>query len=407
MSAEVAAPIRQRSGFLWLYAFAWAGGAVAYVPFLTILLPMRLAAMTADGRVEWLARISFVGAVAASAGGIFFGWLSDRTGHRRRWIVAGLFLTMLLMQAVPLARTPLELLGLIVLWQLSLNMMLAPLAAWAADHVPPGQLGTLGGLLAFAPAIGALAGTIVTFPGLADANGRLMLVAVLMFCSIAPALLFATPAGAEMEVGPGAAPQRSTPAARRARYGMWLARLLVQIAEAALFAYLYFYFRSIDPTRSDSSIARLFGIVLGVAVPVALLVGRWADRRRQPILPLAVCAGLAAVGLVAMALAHSVTQASAGYVLFTLSTTIFLSLHTAQTLRVLPRAEHRGRDLGLFNLTNTVPSLIMPWLTLSIVPIFGFPGLFFILAGFALAASLLLAAISRDPGATIAAGSAR
>jgi MFS family permease len=393
---EASAPSRQSSGFLWLYALAWAGGAVAYVPFLTILLPMRLAAMTADGQVEWLARMTFTGAVAASIGGIFFGWLSDRTGYRRRWIVAGLILTMVLMQTVPLATTPLALLGLIILWQLSLNMMLAPLAAWAADHLPPGQLGTLGGLLAFAPAIGALAGTIVTIPGLADANGRLALVAILVFCAIAPALLFATPVAATMpaEVQDAVA-DRSSPAARRARYGMWLARLLVQIAEAALFAYLYYYFRSIDPNRSDSSIARLFGIVLGVAVPVALLVGRWADRRRQPILPLAVCAGLAAAGLVAMALAHSVMQASAGYVLFTLSTTIFLSLHTAQTLRVLPRAEHRGRDLGVFNLTNTVPSLIMPWLTLSIVPIFGFQGLFMILAGFALCAGLLLAAISR------------
>jgi MFS family permease len=393
---EASAPSRQSSGFLWLYALAWAGGAVAYVPFLTILLPMRLAAMTAGGRVEWLARMTFTGAVAASIGGIFFGWLSDRTGHRRRWIVAGLILTMILMQAVPLAATPVALLGLIILWQLSLNMMLAPLAAWAADHLPPDQLGTLGGLLAFAPAIGALAGTIVTIPGLADANGRLALVAILVFCAIAPALLFATPVAATTpaEVQDAIA-DRSSPAARRARYGMWLARLLVQIAEAALFAYLYYYFRSIDPNRSDSSIARLFGIVLGVAVPVALLVGRWADRRHQPIVPLVVCAALATLGLVAMALARNVTQATAGYILFTLSTTIFLSLHTAQTLRVLPRAEHRGRDLGVFNLTNTVPSLIMPWLTLSVVPIFGFQGLFMILAGFALCASLLLAAISR------------
>jgi MFS family permease len=393
---EASAPRRQSSGFLWLYALAWAGGAVAYVPFLTILLPMRLAAMTAGGRVEWLARMTFTGAVAASIGGIFFGWLSDRTGHRRRWIVAGLILTMILMQAVPLAATPVGLLGLIILWQLSLNMMLAPLAAWAADHLPPDQLGTLGGLLAFAPAIGALAGTIVTIPGLADANGRLALVAILVFCAIAPALLFATPVAATTpaEVQDAIA-DRSSPAARRARYGMWLARLLVQIAEAALFAYLYYYFRSIDPNRSDSSIARLFGIVLGVAVPVALLVGRWADRRHQPIVPLVVCAALATLGLVAMALARNVTQATAGYILFTLSTTIFLSLHTAQTLRVLPRAEHRGRDLGVFNLTNTVPSLIMPWLTLSVVPIFGFQGLFMILAGFALCASLLLAAISR------------
>jgi MFS family permease len=391
---EAPAPARQPYGFLWLYALAWAGGAVAYVPFLTILLPMRLATMTGSGKVEWLAIISFVGALAASTGGILFGWLSDLTGRRRRWIVAGLGLTIVLMQAVRLVDSPIALLLLIVAWQLCLNMMLAPLAAWAADHVPAGQLGTLGGLLAFAPAVGALAGAIVTVPGLVDADGRLVLVSALVFSCVVPALVFGSPKPAADDAATPSPPKPSAKS-RRALYAMWLSRLLVQIAEAALFAYLYFYFRSIDPARDDSSIARLFVVVLAIAVPVALLVGRWADRRHRPILPLAVAAATSAAGLVVMALARSAVQATAGYVLFTLSTTVFLSLHSAQTLRVLPRAEHRGRDLGLFNLTNTVPSLIMPWLTLAMVPAFGFSGLFLLLAGLALGASLLLAAVAR------------
>ncbi len=61
-------------------------------------------------------------------------------------------------------------------------------------------------------------------------------------------------------------------------------------------------------------------------------------------------------------------------------------------MRVLPRPERRGRDLGLFNLTNTVPSLVMPWLTLLMVPLFGYAGLFVLLAVLAGAAAVLLAA---------------
>ncbi|MEL6753662.1 MAG: MFS transporter, partial [Pseudomonadota bacterium] len=57
---------------------------------------------------------------------------------------------------------------------------------------------------------------------------------------------------------------------------------------------------------------------------------------------------------------------------------------------VLPRPERRGRDLGIFNLTNTIPALIMPWLTLALVPVFGFGGLFFLLAALAIAAFLIL-----------------
>ena len=101
-----------------------------------------------------------------------------------------------------------------------------------------------------------------------------------------------------------------------------------------------------------------------------------------------------------MAMAQSLAMAVAGYVLFGLAASVFLSLHTGQTLRVLPRARHRARDLGIFNLTNTVPSLIMPWLTLALVPLFGFSGLFWMLAGLAALAGLLLASISRILPAT-------
>ena len=88
------------------------------------------------------------------------------------------------------------------------------------------------------------------------------------------------------------------------------------------------------------------------------------------------------------------SAALAGYALFSLTTSVFLSLHSAQTLRVLPRSDRRGRDLGYFNLTNTVPSLVMPWLTLALVPQLGFPALFAVLAALAAGAAVLLATIA-------------
>jgi hypothetical protein len=64
-------------------------------------------------------------------------------------------------------------------------------------------------------------------------------------------------------------------------------------------------------------------------------------------------------------------------------------------LRVLPSPANRGRDLGIFNLTNTVPSLIMPWLTIVIVPARGFAGLFVVLAVLASASAALLFSLRR------------
>ena len=176
---------------------------------------------------------------------------------------------------------------------------------------------------------------------------------------------------------------------------MLLARLLVQLAEAVLFAFLLLWFRSIEPAYSDNDAATLFSIVLCVGVPLALLTGRWSDRTARPIVPLSASAATVAAGLLLMALAPTLQWAIFGYIVFGLASTVFLSLHSSQTLRVLMRPETRGRDLGLFNLTNTVPSLIMPWFAIALVPAFGFQALFLLLATLATLAAILLSRLTR------------
>ena len=171
---------------------------------------------------------------------------------------------------------------------------------------------------------------------------------------------------------------------------MWLARLVLQVAEAALCAFLYLWFRHIDPGLGASRTALIFGIVLAVSAPVALAAGRWADRRDRPFLPLSLTAAVSAAGLLAMALAERPAAAIGAYAVFGIASSVFLALHSAQTLRILPRPERRGRDLGVFNLTNTTPSLIMPALVLTLFPGFGFAGLFAMLAALAVASAFLI-----------------
>ena len=377
-----------------LYALAWAGGTIAYMPLLTVLLPVRVATLAGSSGVGWLAYLAFAGAIAASLANIACGWLSDLAGGRRIWMAAGLVMTCALLPWFGYASTLPQLLGLLIAWQVSLNLMLAPMAAWAGDNVPDAQKGMLGGMLAFAPAAGAAVGTLVTYPGLAGPQQRLVIVAALVCASVLPVLLIGKPVPIASPriaatVGASGKPVAQHPVAR-----MWFARLLVQISEAALFAFLYVWLRSLDPAFDDAATARLFLIVLAVGAPAALLTGRWADRHQRPLLPLRMTALLAACGLSAMAFAPGVSAALAGYALFSLTTSVFLSLHSAQTLRVLPRSDRRGRDLGYFNLTNTVPSLVMPWLTLALVPQLGFPALFAVLAALAAGAAVLLATIA-------------
>jgi MFS family permease len=391
--AEGAGPPQTRR-FLLLYALAVAGGSIAYVPFLTILLPMRMTALAGSGDVTWLAYAAFAGAIAASVGNIAFGWASDLTGRRTPWILAGLVLSSALLVAFAQIGSVAMTIALLVGWQLALNMLLGPLMAWAGDCVPDCQKGTLGGLLAFSPAAGAAAGVLVTWPGLATAEQRLALVAGMVVLCVAPVLLFGRPRAFPELIRD--APVGSLPVHAPSQVvQMWLARLLLQVSEAALFAFLYFWFRSIDPAMTEDRVAQVFGAILLAAVPLALAAGRWADLRRRPFLPLVIAAGGAVCGLATMALASGLAVATGGYVVFGLSASVFLALHSAQTLRVLPRPTKRGRDLGVFNLTNTGPSLAMPWLALALVPAFGFSGLFVALTGCALAAMVLVWRLAR------------
>jgi len=374
--------------FILLYALAWAGGTIGYVPLLSILLPVQVAGLAGKtAGVDWLAYIALVGAIAASLGGILFGYLSDITRNRRGWIAAGLVLCCVMLVVIGGMTSLSELVAAIVVWQLGLNMMLGPLAAWAGDVVPDDHKGLLGGLMAFAPGLGALAGALVTIPGLADGQARIGLVALLVALCVVPVLLHGPPAGAvRVQAAVPPEPHR----ARRLALRMWLARLAVQVAEATLFAYLFFWLVSLDGSVSDNQTARLFSVILLVSAPLALLVGRWSDRTDRPIMPLQACALISALGLVGMALAPDITGAMLAYGLFGVSSAVFLALHSAQTLRILPRPDRRGRDLGLFNLANTVPSLVMPWLTMAIVPAAGYPALFVLLAGLAALSGLLL-----------------
>ena len=355
---------KQSRRFLWLYALAWSGGAVAYVPFLTILLPARVLDLAGDDAVSWLARLAFFGAIFASIGNIAFAWASDLTRGRLRWVVAGLVLSCSFLILSGRAETLLELIAVIAFWQLSLNMMLGPLAAWAGDNVPDAQKGELGGLLAVAPAFAAASATLVTIPGLASVDQRLWLVAGLTALCVIPVVLFGRPSKFP-DLLHSRRIEKALDAKPVALWGpvtkMWMARLLVQVSEAALFTFLLVWLQSLSPGFGENDAAQILSVVLVVAIPAAMMIGRYADRRGQAFRPLWLSAGTAACGLLVMALAQSISWALAGYCIFGVSGAVFLSLHSAQTLRVLPKPETRGRDLGIFNLTNTVPVARDAW----------------------------------------------
>ncbi|MBB3475784.1 MFS transporter [Sphingomonas sp. BK345] len=353
--------------FLLAFALANMGGVIAYLPLLTLLLPLKIHAIAGDARIPLLSLTAILGAVAASAANVLFGWLSDRSvargGGRRRWVAGGLVATAASYVLVASASTAVTIVAAVVLFQVAVNAVLAPLLPIMADEVPDARKGLAAGLIALGnPVAALLSAVLVADEGLADAT-RLAVVPLLAALALLPLLLLRGDGGGADETAPATAPLLP----RRDLLIAAAARLLMQLATAALSLYLLYVFESIAPGERQLVLARQVGTLLTICyvipLPLALLVGRWSDRvgRRQPFL---VAAGLVAVaGLGTMALAAGTTAAAIGFATYSVGSAVFLALHSAFALQLLPDPRRRGRDLGLLNLTNTLPALLGPLLT--------------------------------------------
>lgn len=394
IAAECDVVRSQPVAFLATYALAWAGGSIAYTPFLTLLLPIRFTEFAGDGDVAWLALCATIGAIAAGLSNIAWGWASDRwprsTRRRRlRWSATGLVATMIGAVAIVRAADPRSLLVAVAGWQVALNLMLAPLAAYAADSVDDSQKGTLGGMLAFAPALAA-----VSVIGVALVPGNLVrqmaLIMLIVGLTVAPLFLRKTAPsfGIVDRVRDGNDVVRHD---AHTLWTLWVARLFVQVAEGLLFLFIFYFLRSVSAgTLSLGDYAWTNAAVQIMAIPVALSVGRLSDAFDRRKLPLLAMLALILLGLTGMALMHSWTGVILFYGVFLMGSNSFLALHSAFAMQQLPDSRHFGRDLGLFNLTNTLPTLTSPLIATLVIGRFGYHGLLAMLAVMMLVPAVLL-----------------
>lgn len=387
---------RSSTGFLLILALAYIGGVVGYLPLLTLLLPVRIDAVAGAGRLGVLAAIVVLGGVSASLSNIAFGWLSDRSvtrgGGRRAWVGTGVAATALSYAAITMATSPTGVILSISAFQVAVNALLAPMLAIMADEVPDAQKGMAGGLLAMAnPVASALAAALMATAALTDAARLAIILIVVVACTIPLLCTHAHPVEPD---GSQTVPMKAV--LDRDLALAWTARLLVQIAGSALFVYLLYYLESIAPTIAPVTIAARMGTVMIVAytvpLPVAVLVGRFADRsgRTKPFLFAA--AVVAAAGLVGMAVAHDFTSGAVAFCVYTAGASVFLALHASFAMQLLPDPRHRGRDLGVLNLTNTLPGLLGPALTWTLATPRDFRVVMLVLAALTLCGGLIILA---------------
>lgn len=350
-------PRTRTAALLLAVALANAGGVVAYLPLFTLLLPLRVEALDELAKIDLLTATAVVGGIVASGANILFGWLSDlsatKGGGRRRWVVGGLVALGVSYIGLSLAGTPAQLVLAVALAQAAINAVLAPLFAIIAEEVPARRKGIAGGMLALGnPVAAAFAVVLLAEADLAQ-MARFALVPAAAFALILP-LLALRP---NKEV---LAPELAIPWERRDILIASISRLLVQLSCATLTLYLLYYFKTLTLVEGDAAglVGRVLTISYIIPLPVALVIGRWSDLAgtRKPFLFGAALVGT--VGLIGMAFAETAWHGAIAFCVYATGTAVFLSLHVTFAMQLLPRPDRRGRDLGLVNLTNTVPAII-------------------------------------------------
>ncbi len=360
-----------------LYALAFLGAHLAFMPLLVLLLPRRVAAFADGAAVTTLGWLLLGGAIVASFAHLAAGWWSDRwfarAGNRRVPLALGLVATLVALSAFALATTPITVALAIAGFQLALNLMFAPLGALLADYIDDERKGRVAGMLNAALPLSNMGVALLAWLFPVDSGLAFVLAAALVALCVLPLVItWPFPAApAKLSATAGHDWQAAPPADFAAA---WVARLLVQFGAALLIGYLFLFVAEQVPRLGvppGGDTTRFVGLLslaaTGVALTFALAGGHLSDLTRRRCLPLAGAALATGAALALLAEAPEWTSLLVGYALFHAALAAFLAIDAALVAQLVSGHPRRGALLGVMNLTNTMPALIAPALALATV----------------------------------------
>ena len=368
------APAREnaRAGLVAAYALAYAAMWLALLTPVIVTLSLRIQRIAPRTAPDDLSLVLGVGALVALISNPVFGYLSDRTrsrfGQRKPWLVGGMVGGLVALALIGSATTvPMVLIGW-CLAQLAFNAALAAMMAVLPDYVPVRQRGTVSGLLGVCIPAGQIAGTFIV----QELAGN-MLLALLVPATIGLiAVLWLT------FVLPDASPWQlmeasSEPTARSALPSIrrhpdfqwaWLSRVFFVMGAAFLTAYQPLFLidaLSIDVRDVPHLIFRSTLVHSGMLALWSLIAGWLSDSTGRRKFFVFVGAALQAVGLCLIATADSYSTFIAAVALTGTGHGIYVGVDLALVTEVLPdQRRDAARDLGILNITNTLPQVIAP-----------------------------------------------
>lgn len=379
-------PITPRAYKRFIIAFllAYFGFWITYLTPPIVSMSLRLGAILPAGeRAGALSLILGVGGVVSVLTNPIVGALSDRTtsrfGMRTPWIVVG---TVVTVAGLLFSATQSTLAGVMAGYLIAtfgVNMVGAAVIALIPDQVPAALRGRISGLAGMCTPVGAVVGALL-IPWLTPLGPVAMFLTPAAFLVIGSSWLVYSINDRRLSAEAAAAAPKFSPLNIVRCYWMsprrypdftwtWLSRFLLFMGSASLVTFQVLYLinqlsYSLTDVAGVVAVSTLVHYVCTFAIsPVAGWLSDRIGRRK-----IFVCAGavIYALGLIAVATAHSLPLFLVGMAVTGLGEGIYVAVDLALMADVLPDQDDAARAMGLFTVANTLPPALAP----AIAPIF-------------------------------------
>jgi MFS family permease len=392
-----ATALREPKGFAAKYGFASFGLflAITAPTFLALSFKVQSLVFAADGphvfRLDSLAHVATQYGLVSGAGALFAlvsqplaGRLSDRTmskfGMRRLWIVVGVSGAFVFLTVAGFAPNIAILTVAFCLAQLFSNFAQAAESATVADQVPVSRRGVISGIFGACTPIAIL----VVALGLPHLPGDGPKWAVPAFIGLVLGLIFAITLKDRVLT---TKPDRPfdfkeflgafvfNPKTHSSLGWAWLTKAMIMSGYIGVVAFLTLYLATnfgMDKTAQAAFNGEAQAISVVFMVIFSIVGGRLSDRFARRRVFVTVAGIIAGVGILVVASASIVGTGGLPLILVGMGVIgvgmgLFFAVDQALCLDVLPNPHEAAKDLGVLNIANTLPGLLIPLLAGSLL----------------------------------------
>ncbi|WP_370416151.1 MFS transporter [Streptomyces fradiae] len=377
-TSTASAPPRTTRGLLPLLLAGNTAMYALYIGVPGLLLALQIEQIDPANKVANFGLVSGVSAIFATIFNPVAGALSDRSGRRNPWILAGGLLAVPVMLLLGSVNTILLVMIAWCLGQAVMNVYQAALTSVVPDRVPLAARGKASAAVGLGLPVGSTIGALV---GAAFSDhyrtGYLVFGAIVA----ATAVLFTVCAREERMPPKAPMPVRAQlgafGSALKNHDFRWafIGRALLILGYFAVAGFQLYILKDHTVLPAGLTPEEAVAVLMplnSVAMVVSTVLGGWlSDRYDRRKLFVGASAALAAVALLIPAVSSSWTAMLAFSVVNGLGFGCYMAVDTALVTMVLPKAEDAARDMGVLNIANAGPQIVAPFVASLIVSLSG------------------------------------